>query len=70
MSQIGKITLKELNDRLKRRVEETVFDVQFGFRKGFGTRNATFNLGMVMEREFEKKKNYFFVLWTSRRLLT
>ena len=59
MSQMGKIILKVLNDRLNRKVEETVDDVQFGFRKGMGTRNATFMLRMVMERAIEKQKDLF-----------
>ena len=50
MSQFGKIRLKALNDSLKRKVEETVDDVQFGFRKGMGTTNATFMLRMILER--------------------
>ena len=33
MSQIGKIILKVLNERLERKVNETVDNVQFGFRK-------------------------------------
>ena len=44
MSKIGKIILKVLTDRLKKKMEETVGDVQFHFRKGMGTRNATFML--------------------------
>ena len=42
------IILKVLNYRLKRKVEETVVDVQFDFRKRIGTRNATFMLKMIM----------------------
>ena len=42
MRKIEKIILKVLNERLKRKVEEPEDDVQFGFMKGMGTKNATF----------------------------
>ena len=51
---MGKIIPKVLDDRLKRKAEETVDDVQFGFRKGMGTRIAIFTLRIVMERALEK----------------
>ena len=41
MSQIGKTILKVRNVWLERGLEETVYDVQFGFRKGVGTKNPT-----------------------------
>ena len=59
MSQVAKIVLKVLDERLKRKVEEGVDKVQFGFRKGLGTRNATFMLRTVMERAIEKQKDVF-----------
>ena len=59
MSQMGKIVLKVLNGRLEGKVNETVDNVQFGFRKGLGTRNATFMLITVMERAMEKQKDLF-----------
>ena len=54
MSQMGKIVLKVLNEMLERKVNETVDNVQFGFIKGVGTRNATFMLRTVMERAVKK----------------
>ena len=59
MSQMGKIVLKVLNERLERKVNETIDNVQFGFRKGVGTRNATFMLRTVMEKSVEKQKDLF-----------
>ena len=59
MSQMSKIILKIVNERMKRKVEETVDNVQFGFRKGLGTRNATFMLRTVMERAIEKQKDLY-----------
>ena len=57
LSQIGKIILKVLHDRLKKKMDETVDYFQFGFRKGMSTRNVSFVLIMVMGRAFEKQKN-------------
>ena len=59
MSQMGKGIMKVLNERLKSKVEENVDIVQFGFRKGLSTRNATFMLRMIMERAVEKQKDLF-----------
>ena len=59
MSQLAKILLKVLDERLKRKVEEGVDKAQFGFRKGCGTRNATFMLRTVIERAVEKQKDLY-----------
>ena len=59
MSQVAKIVLKVLDVRLKSKVEETVDKAQFGFRKGSGTRNATFMLRTVLERSIEKQKDLY-----------
>ena len=40
MSQMSKIILKVINERLKKKVEEEVDKVQFGFRKGFGDKKS------------------------------
>ena len=42
MSQVARIVLKALDERLKIKVEDGVYKAQFGFRKSLGTRNATF----------------------------
>ena len=60
MSQVAKIVLKVLDERLKTKVEETVDKAQFGFRKGSGTRNATFRLTTVMEKAVEKQREVNF----------
>ena len=59
MSQVAKIILKVLDERLKSKVDEGVDKAQFGFRKGLGTRNATFMLRTVMERAIEKQKDVY-----------
>ena len=57
---MAKIVLKALDERLKSEVEETVDKAQFGFRKGSGTRNATFMLTTVMEKAVEKQREVYF----------
>ena len=59
MSQVSKIVLKVIDERLKRKVTEHVKEEQYGFRKGRGTRNAIFVLRTAMERCIEKQKDVF-----------
>ena len=55
--------MKLLDRRLRRKVEETVGDAQFGFRKKtLGTRNATTMPRTVMERIVEKQKDLYMCL--------
>ena len=51
--------MQVLDERLKRKVEEEVAKAQFGFRKGLGTRMATFMLRTVMESALEKQKDVY-----------
>ena len=59
MSQMEKIAPRVIDERLKRKIEETVDRAQFGFRKGKGTRNAIFVLRTIIERAIEKQKDLF-----------
>ena len=59
MSQVAKIVLRVIDERLRRKVEETVDRAQFGFRKGKGTPNAIFVLRTIIERAIEKQKDLF-----------
>ena len=58
-SQVAKIVLKVIDERLKSKVEETTDDAQFGFRRRKSTRNAIFVLRMIMERAIEKQKDLY-----------
>ena len=58
-SQVAKIILKVIDERLKSKVEETTNEAQFGFRRRKGTRNAIFLLRMIMERAIEKQKDLY-----------
>ena len=51
-SQVAKIVLKVIDERLKSKVEETTDEAQFGFRRRKGTR-------MIMERAIEKQKDLY-----------
>ena len=59
MSQMGKIPLRVLNARIKGNIQENVESVQYGFRKGKGTRNAMFILRMIIERAVEMQRNVY-----------
>ena len=59
MSQVAKIVLKVIGERLKAKVEEYVDEEQYGFRKKRGTRNAIFVLRTVIERAIEKQKDLY-----------
>lgn len=59
MSQVAKMVLKVIDERLKAKVAEHVDEEQYGFRKNKGTRNAIFVLRTVIERAIEKQKDLY-----------
>ena len=59
MSQVAKMVLKVIGQRLKAKVEEFVDEEQYGFRKGKGTREAIQVLRTIIERSIEKQKDLF-----------
>ena len=67
ISQVAKIILRVIRNRIKNKVDENVKEEQYGYRKGKGTANAIFGLRMVIERCIEMQKNML-VLLTSRKL--
>ena len=46
-------------NRNKRRINEAISDVQFGYKSGKGTRNAVLCLRMIMEKAIEKQKDLY-----------
>lgn len=50
MSHVLKIFLKIIHGRIYRKCEEDLDDTQFGFRNGFGTRDALFCVRVLGER--------------------
>ena len=59
MSHITKIILRILMKRNKRRINEAILDVQFGYKSGKGTRNAVLCLRMIVEKAIEKQKDLY-----------
>ncbi|CAH2090670.1 unnamed protein product [Euphydryas editha] len=50
MSHVLKIFLKVIHNRIYRKVEENISNTQFGFRNGFGTRDALFGYQVLLQR--------------------
>ena len=59
ISQVGKVILKVIGRRIKRKLMENVDEKQYGFKKGKGTRNAIFVLKMIIERAIEVQKDLY-----------
>jgi len=56
MSHVTKIILRVLLNRNKSIFREKLSDEQFGYKPGYGTRNATLCLRAIMEKCIEKQK--------------
>ena len=52
MSQVTKLLLKIVMDRMKGKIEAELDDAQCGFRQGKGTREGLLNLILICERHF------------------
>ena len=59
MSQVTKIILKVILNRIRQKVNEEIDREQCGFRKGKGTVNAIYMLRMVIERSIEMQKDLY-----------
>ena len=59
MSQVGKIILRVIMNRIRNKIQIDSDKEQFGFKSGKGTRNAIFSLRVLLERAIEKQKNVF-----------
>ena len=59
MSQITKLLLKIVMDRMKMKVEAELDDAQSGFRQGKGTREGLLNLRLICERHLEVQKDVY-----------
>ena len=60
ISHTSKVMLKILQARLQQHVNKEFPDVQAGFRKGWGTRDQTANIGWIIEKATEFQKNIYF----------
>ena len=59
MSQLGKIVLRVILNRVRNKVRPEVSEEQYGFVKGKGTTNAIFLLRMICERAIEMQRDVF-----------
>lgn len=50
MSHVLKVFLKVIHARIHRKCEESLGNTQFGFRNGFGTREAMFGFQVLVQR--------------------
>ena len=57
MSQVTKLLLKSVMDRMKGKIEAELDDAQSGLRQGKGTREGLMNLRLICERHLEVQKN-------------
>ena len=56
MSQVTKLLLKIVMDRMKRKIEADIDSAQSGFRQGKGTREGLLTLRLICERHLEVPK--------------
>ena len=56
MSQVTKLLLKIVMDRMQGKIEAELDDAQSGFRQGKGTREGLLNLRLICERHLEVQK--------------
>ena len=59
MSQLSKIVLRIVLNRIRNRIVSEIGEEQYGFMKGKGTSNAIFVLRMIGERAIEMQKDIF-----------
>ena len=57
MSQVTKLLLKIVMDRMKGKIEAELNDAQSGFHQGKGTREGLLNLRLISERHLEVQKD-------------
>lgn len=56
MSQVLKLFLKVLHNRIRRKCEQDMSDQQMGFRDGLGTREALFALSVLLQKCRDQRK--------------
>lgn len=59
MSHALKITLKIIHHRIRIKCEQDVSEEQFGFRQGFGTREALFSLSVLLQKCRDQRKDVY-----------
>lgn len=59
MSHVLKIFLKIVHNRIYRKIEENISNTQFGFRNGFGTRDALFGYQVLLQRCWDMNQSVY-----------
>ena len=59
MSQVVKIMLRIILERIRRKIKHEIAEEQYGFVEGKGTRNAIFVLRMLSERNIEMQRDMY-----------
>lgn len=59
MSHTLKLFLKIIHKRVYKKVEEGIGPFQFGFRSGFGIREALFAFNLLLQRSLEVGRDVF-----------
>ena len=59
MSQLGKIILRVILNRVRNKIRPEIPEEQYGFVKGKGTANAIFLIRMICERAIEMQRDVF-----------
>ena len=59
MSQVTKLLLKSVMDRMKGKIEAELDDAQSGFRQGKGTREGLMNLRLICEKDIWRYKKMY-----------
>ena len=59
MTQLGKIVLRIVLNRIRNKIRPEIAEEQYGFRKGKGTANAIFLLRMLSERAIEMQREVY-----------
>ena len=57
MSQVTKLLVKSMMDRMKGKIEVELDNAQSGFRQGKGTRECLLNLRLICERHLYVQKD-------------
>ena len=70
ISHASKVMLKTLQARFQQYVNQELLDVQYGFRKGRGTRNQIANIHWIIEKATEFQKNIYFCFIDYAKALT
>uniref|UniRef100_A0A2A4JBK9 Reverse transcriptase domain-containing protein n=1 Tax=Heliothis virescens TaxID=7102 RepID=A0A2A4JBK9_HELVI len=59
MSHVLKVFLKIIHNRIYKMVEENISNTQFGFRNGFGTRDALFGYQVLLQRCWDMNQSVY-----------